>query len=82
LSEDHEYALLTKTAKGHDIEILVELATSNAIIQCLTCKGHVPGREVDFDDDESMTFVEAEIQMHAAGNSSGWHLGLGFSYDE
>ena len=78
--EDHNTLVMEKDYKGHHIHLLAQLEDEhwNVIARCNKCEMHMLMPGVQFTSDNSMMFVDAELQMHSFGNTDGWHEGYGF----
>jgi hypothetical protein len=75
---------MSKDYNGHGIQIMAteESDQWSVIIRCDNCRKHFVIERVDFAEQGSMMFVEAEVQMHAAGVDDGWHDGIGFATED
>lgn len=83
MTTGENHVLMKKRYGNHDEALLVysEGGIWRAIIKCDTCQRHYPIIQIDPSSDQSMMFVEAEMQMHGTNLDAkidGWHDGLGF----
>ena len=84
LEEDHDTLVLDKMYKDHHVHLLAQLQGDhwNVIARCDKCEMHMYMPGVVFTDNNSMLFVDAELQMHAFGITDGWAEGFGFSLED
>ena len=85
--DDVEYLIMKKQFGKHPMETLAfqDEGAWRAVLQCVLCERHTVFPQIDPSDinNESMTMLHAEMQMHASDigdrMDDGWHEGLGFS---